>query len=104
MALSAFLLWRGTLFSSRSVLWILLLAFPFPYIANTAGWMTAELGRQPWLIHGLMRTAQGASPTVSAGNGLFTLLGFLGMYFIVGVLFLLLVIKKINQGPAQGQS
>jgi cytochrome d ubiquinol oxidase subunit I len=48
-----------------------------------------------------MRTAQGASPTVSAGNGLFTLLGFLGMYFVVGVLFLLLVIKKINQGPAE---
>ncbi len=103
MALSAFLLWRGTLFSSRRVLWILMLAFPFPYIANTAGWMTAELGRQPWLVHGLMRTAEGASPTVSAGNGLFTLLGFLGMYFVVGVLFLLLVIKKINQGPAEAQ-
>jgi cytochrome d ubiquinol oxidase subunit I len=78
-----------------------MLAFPFPYIANTAGWMTAELGRQPWLIHGLMRTAQGTSPTVSAGNGLFTLLGFLGMYFVVGVLFLLLVIKKVNQGPSE---
>jgi cytochrome d ubiquinol oxidase subunit I len=101
MALSAFLLWRGTLFSTSWVLWILMLAFPFPYIANTAGWMTAELGRQPWLVHGLMRTAQGASPTVSAGNGLFTLLGFLGMYFVVGVLFLLLVIKKINHGPAE---
>ncbi len=103
MALLAFLLWRGTLFSSRRVLWILMLAFPFPYIANTAGWMTAELGRQPWLVHGLMRTAEGASPTVSAGNGLFTLLGFLGTYFVVGVLFLLLVIKKINQGPAEAQ-
>jgi cytochrome d ubiquinol oxidase subunit I len=76
-----------------------MLAFPFPYIANTAGWMTAELGRQPWLVYGLMRTADGVSPTVSAGNSLFTLLGFLGMYFVIGVLFLFLVIKKINQGP-----
>ena len=48
---AAFLLWRGKLFSSRWMLWILLLALPFPYIANTAGWMTAELGRQPWLVY-----------------------------------------------------
>jgi cytochrome d ubiquinol oxidase subunit I len=99
LALAAFLLWRGKLYSSRSVLWILMLAFPFPFIANTAGWMTAELGRQPWLVYGLMRTMDGTSLNVSAGNTLFTLLGFLGMYFVVGVLFLLLVIKAINHGP-----
>jgi len=100
MMTSVFFLWKGTLFSSRRLLWILMLAFPFPYIANTAGWTTTELGRQPWLVHGLMRTAEGISPTVSAGNSLFTLLGFLGLYFVIGVLFLLLVMKKINQGPA----
>ncbi len=99
MVLSVFLLWRGTLFSNRRVLWILMLSFPFPYIANTAGWATAELGRQPWLVYGLMRTVEGVSPNVSAGNSLFTLLGFLGLYFVIGVLFLMLVIKKINQGP-----
>jgi cytochrome d ubiquinol oxidase subunit I len=104
MLLSAFLLWRKRLYESRWMLWILMLAFPFPYIANTAGWMTAELGRQPWLVYGLLKTADGASPTVSAGNGLFTLLGFLGMYFVIGVLFLLLVIKKINQGPAHTET
>lgn len=101
MILSAFLLWRKRLFETRWALWILMLAFPFPYIANTAGWMTAELGRQPWLVYGLLKTQQGVSPLVSAGNGLFTLLGFLGIYFVIGVLFLLLVIKKINQGPSQ---
>lgn len=104
MLLSAFLLWRKRLYQSRWMLWILMLAFPFPYIANTAGWMTAELGRQPWLVYGLLKTADGASPTVSAGNALFTLLGFMGMYFVIGVLFLLLVIKKINQGPSEAQS
>jgi cytochrome d ubiquinol oxidase subunit I len=77
-----------------------MLSFPFPYIANTAGWMTAEVGRQPWLVYNLMRTTEGPSPTVLAGNGLFTLLGFLGMYFVIGVLFLFLVVKKINEGPA----
>jgi cytochrome d ubiquinol oxidase subunit I len=99
MIVACFLFWKGTLFTSRRLLWVLMLSFPFPYIANTAGWTTAELGRQPWLVYGLMRTAEGVSPTVSAGNGLFTLLGFLGLYFVIGVLFLLLVIKKINQGP-----
>jgi cytochrome d ubiquinol oxidase subunit I len=101
MLLSAFLLWRKRLFETRWALWILMLAFPFPYIANTAGWVAAELGRQPWLVYGLLKTIDGASPTVSAGNGLFTLIGFLGMYFVIGVLFLMLVIRKINQGPAQ---
>jgi len=98
-AMAVFLLWRRKLFSSRPILWILLLALPFPYIANTAGWMTAELGRQPWLVYSLMRTADGYSKTVSAGNGLFTLLGFMGMYMVLGVLFLFLVRREIEHGP-----
>jgi len=99
MLVSAFLLWRGKLFSAHWMLWILLLALPFPYIANTAGWMTAELGRQPWLVYGLMRTADGYSKMVSAGNGMFTLLGFLGMYTVLGILFLFLVRREIEHGP-----
>jgi cytochrome d ubiquinol oxidase subunit I len=97
---AAWMLWRKRLYASRGFLWMLMLAFPFPYIANTAGWTTAELGRQPWLVYGLMRTADGTSATVSAGNTLFTLLGFTGMYFVIGVVFILLVIKTINQGPS----
>jgi cytochrome d ubiquinol oxidase subunit I len=99
MSYAVYLLWRQKLFTSRRLLWMLMLAFPFPYIANTAGWMTAELGRQPWLVYGLMRTVDGTSQMVSAGNALFTLLGFLGMYFVIGVLFLFLVVKTINAGP-----
>ncbi len=100
LIISAIKLWRGTLHTSRGMMWVLMLSFPFPFIANTAGWMTAELGRQPWLVYGLFRTAGGTSPTVSAGNGLFTLLGFLGMYFVIGVLYLFLIVKRINEGPA----
>jgi len=96
---AAFLMWRGKLFVSRWMLWILLLALPFPYIANTAGWMTAELGRQPWLVYSVMRTVDGYSKTVSAGNGIFTLLGFMGMYTVLGILFLFLVRREIEQGP-----
>jgi cytochrome d ubiquinol oxidase subunit I len=99
MLVSAFLLWRGRLATSRWVLWALLLSFPLPYIANTAGWMTAELGRQPWLIYGLMRTSEGFSDTVSASNGLFTLLGFMGLYTLLGLLFTVLVYREIANGP-----
>jgi cytochrome d ubiquinol oxidase subunit I len=81
------------------MLWVLMLAFPFPYIATTAGWMTAELGRQPWIVYGLMRTADGASPTVHSGTTLFTLLGFCGLYFVLGVLFLFLIGREISHGP-----
>ena len=99
MALSAFFLWRGRLHTTPALLWILMLSIPLPYIATSAGWLTAELGRQPWLIYGIMRTMHGASPRVSAGNGLFSLLGFMGMYMLFGVLFLFVVVREIARGP-----
>ena len=99
MVMSLFLLWRNKLYDARWMLWVLLLSLPFPYIANTAGWMTAELGRQPWLVYGLMLTKDGYSRTVSAGNGMFTLLGFMGMYTVLGILFLFLVRREIERGP-----
>ena len=92
-------LWRARLYNNRVLLWALMLALPFPYIATTAGWMTAELGRQPWLIYGLMRTSEGVSSRVSAANGLFTLIGFMGLYMILGILFLFLVHREIDHGP-----
>jgi len=95
----ALLLWSGKLFDANWMLWILLLSLPFPYIANTEGWMTAEIGRQPWLVYGLMRTADGYSKMVSAGNGLFTLLGFMGMYMVLGILFIFLIRREIENGP-----
>lgn len=101
MGLSAILLWRKRLQTYRPMLWILMLAFPFPYIANTMGWMTAELGRQPWLIYGLMRTADGASHTVSSGNVVFTTLGFMGLYLLLGLLCLFLVVREIARGPTE---
>jgi cytochrome d ubiquinol oxidase subunit I len=100
LVLATWKLFRGTLFDSKFILWTLMLALPFPFIANTAGWITAEVGRQPWIIFGLMRTRAGVSPLVSAGNAWFTLLGFLGLYTILGILFLFLVYREIEHGPA----
>ena len=96
MGLALLWLWRGRLFTAN---WLLMLAAPFPYLATTAGWMTAELGRQPWLVYGLLRTADGVSPLVHSGNALFTLLGYLGIYLVLGLLFLFLMAETIRHGP-----
>jgi cytochrome d ubiquinol oxidase subunit I len=102
MVVALFLLLRGGLFKARWMLWILMLAAPFPYIANTAGWMSAELGRQPWLVYGLMRTENGYSKLISSGNGMFTLLGFMGIYMVLGIVFLFLIKREIERGPVAG--
>lgn len=99
MALANLQRWRGKLETSNWLLWLLMLAFPFPYIANTLGWMTAELGRQPWLVYNLFRTSEGYSTVVSNGNVVFTLIGFTGLYFVLGLLFLYLVGREIYHGP-----
>jgi cytochrome bd ubiquinol oxidase subunit I len=99
MALAALQELRGRLETSRALLWTLMLAFPFPFIANTAGWMTAELGRQPWLVYGLFRTSDGYSHVVSTGDVVFTMIGIAGLYFVLGLLYLYLVGREIAHGP-----
>jgi cytochrome bd ubiquinol oxidase subunit I len=98
--LAVLLLILRRLYSTPAMLWLLMLAMPFPYIANEAGWVVTEVGRQPWIIYGMMKTAQAYSPTVASGETLFTLIGFLGMYFLLGVLFLYLVLREIGIGPS----
>ena len=101
MGLALVWLWRGWLFRANWLLWMLMLSAPLPYIATTAGWMTTEIGRQPWLVYGIFRTDEGMSPLVHSGNALFTLIGFLGLYLFLGLLFLFLLAEMIRHGPAQ---
>jgi cytochrome d ubiquinol oxidase subunit I len=95
---AAFMAW-GRLTQARPLLWALMLVFPFPFIANSAGWVVAELGRQPWLVYGLQRTVEGTSRLVHPGQTVFTTLGFAGLYFVLGLLFLFLVGREIDHGP-----
>ncbi len=99
MLLAVFFLWRKNLFNSKPLLWTIMFLVPFPFIANITGWYVAELGRQPYLVYKLLKTVDGISPTVSSGNALFTLLGFVSLYMLLGLLFLVLVGKTINNGP-----
>jgi cytochrome d ubiquinol oxidase subunit I len=96
---SALLLWRKRLFKSRGMLWALMLAMPFPYIANHAGWVVAEVGRQPWVVYGIQRSAEATSRNVTAGMTYFTLFGFMGLYALVGLLYLFLFIRIVDKGP-----
>jgi cytochrome d ubiquinol oxidase subunit I len=99
MLIGLFLLWRRKLHSSRWFLWMLMLTVPFPYIANEAGWVVSEVGRQPWLVYGLMKTPAGTSANVAAGETIFTTMGFAGIYAMLSILFLFLVARIIHHGP-----
>ena len=99
MLIGLFLLWRRKLYSSRWFLWMLMLTIPFPYIANEAGWVVSEVGRQPWLVYGMLRTDEGASPLVHSGTVLFTTIGFAGIYLALGLLFVHLITREVAHGP-----
>jgi cytochrome d ubiquinol oxidase subunit I len=102
--LAVFLLWRRTLYTSRWMLWIIMAITPFPYISTIAGWVTAEAGRQPWLTWGLLRTADGASAVVSSGNVLFTLMGFAGLYLLMGLAYMVLALGWFARGPEAAEA
>lgn len=104
MAIARALHFKLRLERTRAALWMLALAFPFPYIANTAGWLTAELGRQPWIIWGILRTADGASANVHSGDALFTLIGFAGLYLVFGLAFVFLIARAVARGPSLGEA
>jgi cytochrome d ubiquinol oxidase subunit I len=97
--ISLLLLLAGRLERTRAALWALMLLMPFPYIASEAGWVVTEVGRQPWIVYGLVRTSAGISANVAAGETIFTIIGFLGMYFLLGFLFLHLTLRQIGAGP-----
>jgi cytochrome d ubiquinol oxidase subunit I len=79
-----------------------MLAMPFPYIANEAGWTVSEVGRQPWTVYELVRTADATSTNVSGGMTVFTLLGFMGLYLLIGALYALIFIRIVHEGPTEG--
>jgi len=96
----AYLWWSGRLGRSRRWLWLAVIATPAPLIATQLGWATAEVGRQPWIVYGLMRTADATSPVVSAGEILASIIVFSLVYLLLGALWLFLLRREILTGPA----
>jgi cytochrome d ubiquinol oxidase subunit I len=93
------LAWCGVLFRSRFLLWVMVLSVLLPQIANQLGWAAAEVGRQPWIVQGLLRTADSVSDTISAGQVLFSLILFTVIYLALFVVFFMLLDHKIRKGP-----
>lgn len=92
--------WRkGVLFEKKWLMYFFVGSVLLPQIANQAGWYTAEMGRQPWIVYGLLRTSDGLSKAVSAGQVLFSLLLFAFVYSLLLALFLFLLNRKIQHGP-----
>jgi cytochrome d ubiquinol oxidase subunit I len=96
---ACFFWWRGTLFEKRYLLWVFVWAVILPQVANQFGWYTAEMGRQPWVVYGLLRTSDALSNTVTANHVLFSLIGFTLIYTLLLALFIYLLNKKIKKGP-----
>ena len=97
--LGIFFWWRGTLFKQRWMLWIFVFSVLLPQIANQIGWITAEVGRQPWIVYGLLRTSEGLSKAVEAGQVWFSLILFTLIYIGLFILFIYLLNEKIQHGP-----
>ena len=92
-----FFLMKKRLEQRRWFLWLLVLSITFPYLANTCGWVLTEMGRQPWLVFGLLTTADGVSPSVSPGMVLFTLIAFILLYGVLAVVDAALLFKYAMQ-------
>ena len=96
---ASFLWWRGKLFQKKWLLWIFVFAVFLPQIANQVGWFAAEMGRQPWVVYGLLRTDEAFSQAVSDNQILFSLILFFLIYALLFTLFIYLLHKKIKHGP-----
>jgi len=90
---------RGRLWESRWFLWVLVLSIPLPILACQFGWLTAEVGRQPWIVYGVMRTSDAASPNVSGSQVLFSLWLFGILYLMLGTVYVLLIARDVRRGP-----
>jgi cytochrome bd ubiquinol oxidase subunit I len=97
--IALFLLYRKKLFDSRWYLWLLLFSIPLPFISNELGWMSAEIGRQPWAVYKVLKTADAASVVVPAGQILFSLVMFSVIYLLLFAVFLKLLSSIIKKGP-----
>lgn len=102
--LAGYYLLRGLLPEKRWLLWTLVFSVGLPQLGNQLGWMSAEIGRQPWIVYGLLRTADGVSPVVGAAETLVSLLLFCAVYVLLFALFLYILDHKIKEGPVDEES
>ena len=98
MVWAAFLWWRGRLFETPRFLKALVVIQPLGFIATVLGWITAEMGRQPWIVYGVLRTSEGVSP-IAAGNVIWSLIMFGTFFCIIGAAYFYYTLKTLARGP-----
>lgn len=94
------LLWRGRLERARWFLWFAFLSFPTGFIAVITGWYTAEVGRQPWAVYGLLRTEDAITPSLTGGEALFSLIAYITVYAVIYSFGLTYIFRQLKEGPA----
>ena len=99
--LGIWLRWRGRLETARWFLWAALLSFPSGFVAVIAGWFTAEVGRQPWVVYGLLRTADAVTPSLTTGAVLFSLLAYIVVYSVIYAFGFFYIYQLLRDGPAE---
>jgi cytochrome bd ubiquinol oxidase subunit I len=97
--LGNFLRWRGRLETTRWFLWCAFFAWPTGFVAVLAGWFTAEVGRQPWVVWGLLRTADALTPTLTGAQVLATLVGYVIVYSFIFVFGARYIYRLLREGP-----
>ena len=97
--LAVFLSYRGGVEANPLFLKIMVLSIPLPYLANQLGWVVAEVGRQPWLVYGIMKTSDGVSKSLDLVQVVVSLLGFTCLYGALGVIDIYLLVKYARKGP-----
>jgi cytochrome bd ubiquinol oxidase subunit I len=103
LAVSWFGLWlrlRGKLDNTRWFLWVAFLSFPTGFIAVLAGWFTAEVGRQPWVVYGLLRTKDAVTPSLATADVLFSLLAYIAVYAVIYSFGFHYIYRLLRDGPA----
>jgi cytochrome bd ubiquinol oxidase subunit I len=102
--LGLLLWWKGRLERAYWFLWAAFLAFPTGFIGVLCGWFTAEVGRQPWVVYGILRTEDAATPSLTGGQALFSLLGYIAVYAVIYGFGLTYIYRLLKAGPIVEES
>jgi cytochrome d ubiquinol oxidase subunit I len=101
---ASYLRWRGTLFQKRWLLWVFVAAVLGPFAANQAGWVTTEVGRQPWIVYGLLRTGEAASKAVRGPEVVASIVLFGLIYALLFAVWVFVLNSKIQHGPDEPEA
>jgi len=97
--IGSYLSHRGRLEKNRALLWLIFLSFPLPFIATWTGWFTAEVGRQPWTVYGVLRTADALTPFLTAREASISLVVFCAVYSFIFLFGVFYIYRLLRTGP-----